>query len=210
MLRICFLSSLIVLAVLLGVALPASAQTIIDDWASIKAPPAPALTEVTADPKTTALLMLDFLKQNCAPNPRCIATLPKSAKLLAAARAKGVTVIYSLFPGPTIADTLPEVAPKGTEPVVTAFFNKFADPNLDKTLKDKGIKTVILIGSAANGAVLGTGTEAFFHHYETVIPVDGMSGRDAYVEQSVVYNFISAPVMGGKVVLTKIDMIKFQ
>ena len=76
-------------------------------------------------------------------------------------------------------------------------------------LKDKGIKTIILVGSAANGAVLFTTTSAFFRGYQTIVPVDGISGKDSYVEQEVVYNFITTPVMGGKVTLTSIDMIKF-
>jgi nicotinamidase-related amidase len=200
---------LAMLATVLVPAAPSLAQTIIDEWPSVKAPSAPELTPVTTDPKTTALLMLDFLKQNCAPNPRCVASLPKVQKLLAAARAKDVTVIYSLFPGPVIGDTLPEVAPKGTEPVVTAFLNKFDGTDLDKILKDKGIKTVIVVGTAANGAVLYTGTSAFFHKYQTIIAVDGASGSTPYIEQYSVYNFVSAPVMGGKVILTRTDMINF-
>src|SRR5229473_4997126 len=55
-------------AALAAVALAAPAvaeQAIIDEWPSIKTPPAPALKEVTVDPKTTALLMLDFVKQTC-------------------------------------------------------------------------------------------------------------------------------------------------
>ncbi len=159
MLRLRHLMPLVALAAAVFYAMPtpAPAQTIIDEWSSVKAPPAPALTSVTVDPKTTALLMLDFLKQNCGSNPRCVATLPKAQKLLAAARANNMTIIYSVFPGPVIGDTLPEVAPKGTEPVVTSFFNKFLDPNLDKVLKDKGIKTVILMGAASDGAILYTG-----------------------------------------------------
>ncbi len=196
-------------AAILGIAAPAPAQSIIDDWASVKAPPAPELKSVTVDPKTTALLMLDFLKQNCAPNPRCTASLPKVQKLLAAARAKNMTVIYSMFPGPVIADTLPQVAPTGSEPVVTSFLDKFVGTDLDKILKDKGIKTVIVVGSASTGAVLYTGTSAWFHKYETIIPVDGMSGMSAYIDQYAVYNFVAAPVMGGKVTLTRTDMIKF-
>ena len=41
------------------------------------------------------------------------------------------------------------------------------------------------------------------------IAVDGVSGKSPYIEQYSIYNFVSAPVMGGKVVLTSIDMIKF-
>ncbi|HET7191910.1 MAG TPA: isochorismatase family protein [Pseudolabrys sp.] len=211
MLRLRHLMPLVGLAAAVFYAMPtpASAQTIIDEWSSVKAPPAPALTSVTVDPKTTALLMLDFLKQNCGSNPRCVATLPKAQKLLAAARAKNMTIIYSVFPGPVIGDTLPEVAPKGTEPVVTSFFNKFLDPNLDKVLKDKGIKTVILMGAASDGAVLYTGTEAFFRHYQTIIAVDAIAGATPYVDQFTVYQFTVAPVMAGKIILTRTDMIKF-
>ena len=209
MFRVHHLLPFAALAAVLVYAGPAPAQTIIDEWPSVKAPPAPELKAVTFDPKTTALLMLDILKQNCAPNPRCIASLPKVQKFLTAARDKGLTVIYSLFPGPVIGDTLPEVAPKGNEPVVTSFLNKFEATDLDKILKDKGIKTVVLVGTAVNGAILYTGTSAFFHGYRTIIAVDGVSGNSPYIEQYSVYNFVSAPVMGGKVILTRIDMIKF-
>src|SRR6202030_3402961 len=62
-----------------------SAQTIIDEWSSVKAPPAPELRDATIAPKTTALLMLDFVKQNCNEKvrPRCPATLPAAKQLLA-------------------------------------------------------------------------------------------------------------------------------
>jgi len=54
------------LAAFVAVVAPASAQqTIIDEWATIKTPPAPELKQVTVDPKTTALLLLDFVKQSC-------------------------------------------------------------------------------------------------------------------------------------------------
>src|SRR5450759_1021809 len=59
MLRFCHLSPLAVLAAFLGFAAPLHAQSIIDEWPSVQAPPAPELTSVTVDPKTTALLMLD-------------------------------------------------------------------------------------------------------------------------------------------------------
>jgi nicotinamidase-related amidase len=215
MLRSRFALSFAALAAVLACASPSSAQTIIDEWPGIKAPSAPELKAFTVDPATTALLMLDFLKQNCAPNPRCVASLPKAQKLLAAARAKGLTIIHSAYPGG--GDILPEVARKESEPLITAILDKFMltnkdgskDTGLDQMLKDKGIKTVIVVGSAANGAVFFTATAAFFHGYQAIIPVDGMSGSSPYIEQEVVYNFVSTPVMGGKVLLTRIDMIQF-
>jgi nicotinamidase-related amidase len=212
MFRMRYLFAFAALGAVLGATAPVSAGTIIDEWSSVQAPPAPKLVDVTVDAKTTALLVLDLIKQTCnnERRPRCIASLPQEKKILAEARAHGLLVVYSVIPGPaTIADTLPEVAPKGDEPIVKAALDKFAGTDLDKILKDKGIKSVILIGTSANGAILNTGTAAFFHGYQTIIPVDGLSGDNAYVEQFVVYDFASAPVMGGKIVLTRIDMIKF-
>jgi nicotinamidase-related amidase len=209
MLCVRYLLPLGAVAAFLSIAEPGRCQSIIDEWASVKAPPAPELTSVTVDPKTTALLMLDFLKQNCGSNPRCVATLPKAKSLLAAARAKNMTVIYSTFPGPVIGDTLSEVAPMGSEPVVTSFFNKFLNTDLDKILQNKGIKSVILMGAASDGAILYTATEAYFHNYQTIVAVDAIAGSTAYVDQFSVYQFKVAPVMGGKVILSRTDMIKF-
>jgi hypothetical protein len=68
----------------------ASAQTIIDEWATVKAPPPPALKGVTIEPKTTALLLLDFNKQTCNSErrPRCVASIPKVANVLKDARER--------------------------------------------------------------------------------------------------------------------------
>ena len=121
------LLSLVALAAVAMVATTASAQTIIDEWQSVKAPPAPALKAVKVDPKTTALLVMDLVKQTCndKSRPRCVASIPKIEKLLADARAKGVMVVYTTVPPVPIADTLPAIAPKGNEPVVVASVDKF-------------------------------------------------------------------------------------
>jgi hypothetical protein len=107
---------------------PSSAQTIINEWSSVTPPPAPELKSVTIDPKTTALLMLDFVKQTCneKTKPRCLATLPAAKHLLAEARAGNVLVIYSVIGGGAVGDTLAEVAPNGKEPVIQAGPNKFS------------------------------------------------------------------------------------
>ena len=40
-------------------------QTIVDEWATVQAPKPPELKPLTLDPKTTALLVLDIIKQSC-------------------------------------------------------------------------------------------------------------------------------------------------
>ncbi|HEY3917848.1 MAG TPA: cysteine hydrolase [Stellaceae bacterium] len=200
---------LALIAATLALAVPVRAADVIDNWSQVQAPAAPKLEDVTIDPKTTALLMLDFLKQNCAPNPACTATLPAVKTLLDQARAKKMLVVYTMFQPAKPADILPQVAPMGKEPMVTAFLDKFIKTNLDQVLKQHHIKTVIVVGSATNGAVLFTAESSFFHGYDVVVPVDGTSARGAYADQSAIYTLAAAPVMGGKIHLTRSTMLKW-
>ena len=191
--------------------LPASAQNIVDEWSSVQAPPAPELKYVTVDPKVTALLLLDFNKQTCNADrrPRCIASIPKVQKLLTEARAHGVYVVYSLSAGASVADIARELAPLGQEPVVTAGPDKFLGTDMEKLLKERGIKTVIITGTAAHGAVLYTASAAAFRGMQVIVPVDGMSAESTYAEQYVAWNIANAPRVSNQSVLTKIDMIKY-
>jgi nicotinamidase-related amidase len=190
--------------------MPASAQTIVDTWDAVKAPPAPELKSVILDSKATALLLLDFNKQTCNAErrPRCIASIPKVQELLEEARSKGFTIIYSLSAGATSTDIARELAPRKGEPVVTAGPDKFMGTDLEKILMDKGIKTVIVTGTAAHGAVLYTASGAAFRGMQVILPVDGMSAENTYSEQYTAWHLANAPRVSSKVILTKIDLIK--
>jgi len=192
------------------VATTAGAASIVDEWSTVKVPPAPALKAVTVDPKTTALLMLDFNKQTCNTErrPRCIASIPKVAKLLATARGAGIPVIYSLGGGGAPADIARELTPAKDEPIVAAGLDKFVGTELESILRQKGIKTVIIVGTAAHGAVLYTATAAATRNLQVVIPLDGISGDIPYVEQYTAWHLVNAPRIE-TVTLTTIDDVKF-
>jgi nicotinamidase-related amidase len=205
-------TSLLLAALVLLLALPAApatAQTIVDEWAAVKAPAAPELKPVTVDPKTTALLMLDFMNQNCGKRPRCVASIPAMKKLLDAARAAKAAVVYSIIANSTTADVIKDVAPMTDERWVQSGPDKFLHTELEKILKDKGIQTVIVTGTASNGAVLFTAAEAVFRGMNVIVPVDGMSAVDPYADLTTVYTFTSAPFVSTKSTLTRSDMIKF-
>jgi nicotinamidase-related amidase len=190
----------------------ARAETIIDEWSRVTVPPAPTLQALTVDPKSTALLILDLVKQTCNAQvrPRCLASLPNVARLIKAARDNKATVIYSLIPGPdTPADILPAVAMLGSEPLVKSGPDKFIGTDLEKMLKADGIQTVVVVGTAAHGAVLYTASHAALLGFNVIIPVDGMSAENTYAEQYVAWNMTHAPVVSAKVKLTAIDMLKF-
>jgi nicotinamidase-related amidase len=205
-----FRSGILLSALICSWSFGASAQTsVIDDWANIKTPPAPALKPVTADPKTTALLMLDFMNQNCGKRPRCVASEPAVKKLLMEARAKGAPVAYSIIANTTLADILNGLAPAEGEPSVQSGVDKFFRTDLEKILKEKGIQTVIVVGTAANGAVLYTASAAALRGMNVIVPVDGMSSADMFSEQYTAWHLANAPVISPRVTLTKLDMIKF-
>jgi nicotinamidase-related amidase len=188
----------------------ARAETIIDQWSAVEAPPPPSLQAVSVDPKTTALLALDLVPQTCNKVPRCLASIAKIATLLDGARRSNTTVVYSLIFGPnTTADILQGVAPIGSEPVVKGGPDKFIGTDLEKILKDKGITTVIVVGTAANGAVFYTASHAALLGFKVIVPVDGMSAENLYAEQSVAWNLLHAPIVSAKETLTAADLITY-
>lgn len=187
---------------------PAAAQNLMDEWASVKPPAAPELKSVTIDPKTTALLMLDFVTPNCSARPRCMASLPAVKKLLAEARSRGMLIAFATGPTGKRADTLADVAPLDNEPVVSTGVDKFFNTDLEKILKDGGTQTVIAIGTAAHGAVLYTASGAALRGMKVIVPVDGMSDT-LYSEQYTAWHLANAPVVSRNVTLTKFDLLKF-
>ena len=189
-------------------------QGIIGEWANVKLPPVPALVPVTVDPKTTALLVLDMMKGNCGARPRCLATLPNVKKLLDAARAHDMMVVYNLTGAGKIEDMVDSsLAPRAGEFMVkdSGGADKFVNSNLDAGLKDKGIKTVIVTGTSAQGAVGGTTNGAAQRGYKAVVPVDGMSAEDAFNELYAIWHiYKGGPVnLTSNATVTRSDLIKF-
>jgi nicotinamidase-related amidase len=199
------------LLIILNPSLVIGETTVVEEWQTVKAPPAPELKPVTVEAQSTALLMLDFNHQTCnmERRPRCIASLPKVQQLLTAARSHGATVIYSLSAGATPADIAAVVAPKEAEPVVTSGPDKFMGTELEEMLKKKGIKTVIVAGTAAHGAVLYTASGAALRGMKVIIPVEGLSADSLYAEQYTVWHLANAPRVSGQVTITKGEMIKW-
>ena len=191
----------------------AHAETVIDEWASVKLPPAPVLKPVTLVPSETAVLAMDFTTQTCTPQRRlrCANQVPQVARLLAEARQKGAFIVYSVaLPGSTAADILKEVMPAAGEPVLPPLGpDKFVNSELDRMLKEHGIKTVVAIGTQAHTSVLHTGASAALRGYKVIVPVDGMSGDDAWPEAYTAWHLANAARIGPQVTLTRMDMITF-
>ncbi len=194
-------------------ALPSAAAA--EDLTQPELPTLPDVTPVLVDPATTAYLVLDINSAVCPPRPACMASIPAVNRLLGKARAAGAFVAYSTTPNATV---LPDVAPRANEPVVTSRADKFYNTDLDQILRDHGIHTVIVVGSAANGAVLYTTFGAVLRGYTVVVATDGISSGpdfDTFLAQYQVLNMpgfsnpTNEPLKPTSATLSRTDLVSF-
>jgi nicotinamidase-related amidase len=186
-------------------------NTIIENWADVDVPPAPKLSPVTVENNKTALLMLDFQNNNCnlERRPRCVNTVPAVRKLLETARAKNLSVVYSLTTKAEPNNILEHLVPLAGEPIVKSTVDKFFDTDLEDILNQAGVDTVIIVGTAAEGAVLHTVTAACIRGFNVIVPIDGLSSSFEFAEQYTIWHLANSPGTKKRTTLTRFDMISF-
>ena len=191
----------------------AQAQTVIDEWASAKLPAAPALKPAKIVPGETALLVMDFTNQTCSKERRirCHNSVPKVLKLVNEARAKGALIIYSVaVPKSVPGDIVEELTPAAGEQVLPPLGpDKFINSDLEKTLKDKKVTTVVAMGTQAQTSVLHTGATAALKGFKVIVPVDAMSADDVFPEAYTAWHLSTAARISTNVTLTRLGMISF-
>lgn len=212
------MKSIIALALSIGAAVcisvaPAHSQTLIEEWGSAKLPAPPQLKPAKIEAKETAVLVMDFTRQTCTAErrKRCADSVAKVLKFVTEARAKGAVILYSVaVPNSVPGDILPELKPASGETVLPPLGpDKFNNSDLEKTLKDKGIKTVVAMGTQAQTSVLHTGATAALRGFKVIVPVDGMSADDVFPELYTAWHLSTAARISGNVTLTRFDMISF-
>jgi len=194
-------------------ATPVRAQTLIEEWGTAKFPAPPPLKPAKIEAKETALLVMDFTKQTCTPErrKRCADSVPKVVKLVTEARAKGTLIIYSVaVPNSVATDVLKDLTPAAGEQVLPPLGpDKFINSDLEKTLKDKGIKTVVAMGTQAQTSVLHTGSTAALKGFKVIVPVDGMSADEVFPELYTAWHLATAARISSNMTLTKFELIGF-
>ena len=191
---------------------PAHSQGILDDWSQVKAPAPPALKTVRVAPASSALIVMDVSVRTCsqAKRPRCVATLRAIARLVRQARASGVPVLYSLVGHDRRSDIPESFAARTSDTVLTgAGPDKFVGSDLESILRAQHVKTLITVGTSAEGAVLNTASGAAFRGFEVVVPVDGMSSDTLYGEQLTAWYLAHAPRVSQRTTLTAVDRMRF-
>ena len=202
-------------ALIAALAVSPSTADVISEWSTAVAPPAPELKDVTVDPSTTALLLLDIMKFNCSTRPRCVATIPAIKKLHDEARAHNMMVWYSLVgsDGKATPDDLmdPAIKARDGEWYRRGGPDKFLDSTLDPFLKQGNIKTVIVCGNSFQSAAVSTAQEATQRGYKVIVPVDCSAGDTVYQEQYAVFQLSKGAPAGvtSNVTITRGSMVKF-
>lgn len=182
---------------------------ILELWDNTEIPARPEISDIKIDAATTALLILDIEEKTTNPQrrPRAVKSVPAIRTLLDYARSKKMTVVFSLTSGAKKETILKEVTPLPDEKIVSSSVDKYFKTDLEKILNAKKIKTVIIVGTAAEGAVLGTSIGSVTRGFKVIIPVDGISSSTIYAEQYVVWHMLNAPATKGNVAITTIQKI---
>ena len=125
--------------------------------------------------------------------------------LLGTFKARAVTVgVNWRLAAPEIAYVLGDA---GCE---TIFVGAEFYATVEKILPDcPRLKTVIAMGTQAHTSVLHTGAAAALRGYKVIVPVDAMSGDDAWPELYTAWHLANAARISPQVTLTRLDMIKF-
>ena len=186
---------------------------------TLQMPAQPEPARVTLDPKTTALMVLDYVEDICNSQASCkTKMLPAMTPFMERVRKAGLTVAYGTR-AQNMTKWLKEVAPApGDIKIISTAQDRFYNTDLDKTLKAKGIKTLIMVGWKVSGSVTYTSVGAMARDYTVVVPVDTTSAGSSYETTIGFYNVLNSgnanlpnqPLKPNAVTLTRTDMITFR
>jgi nicotinamidase-related amidase len=213
------LASGLVLALSCGAAQAQPAAQSGKPMMTLQMPATPDPARVTLDPKTTALVVLDFVEDICNAQPSCKGQmLPAMIPFLDRVRKAGLVVAYGTRER-NMTKWLKEVAPApGDIKIINTAQDRFYDTELDKVLKAKGIKTLIMAGWKVSGSVTYTSVGAMARDYTVVIPMDTTSAASGYETAIGFYNVLNSgnanlanePLKPKAVTLSRTDMFTFQ
>jgi nicotinamidase-related amidase len=186
---------------------------------TLQMPALPAPVPVTLNPKTTALLVFDYVEPICNSQPKCKGEmLPAMTPFMARVRKAGLVVAYGTREE-NVSKWLPEVAPEpGDIKVVNTAQDRFYNTDLDKALKARGITTIIMVGWKVSGSVAYSSVGATVRGYTVVIPVDTTAATTDYEQVIGFYNILNQlngnltnqPLKSKAPTLSRTDMITFQ
>lgn len=171
-------------------------------------------TVIKLDAPRTAVLVVDMLNDFCKPGGAMV--LPGYERLVApqravidAARQTGATVAFIVdthrknlrrereflkrtphcLEGSWGAQVIDDLKPHPNDIFVTKRrYSAFFNTDLDVTLRDNEIDTVIVMGVVTNICVRSTVHDAFFYGYQVVVPEDTVAATGPREQESSLYD----------------------
>lgn len=166
------------------------------------------------DPDTTAILVIDMLNEFCKPGgamvlPGYEELLEPQTALIKAGRKAGVPIVFikdthrpnmrrerefakrtpHCLEGEWGAQIISELEPQANDIfVVKRRYSGFFNTDLDLTLKDLEIDTLVVIGVVTNICVRSTVHDAFFLGYNVVVPEDCVAATGPREQISTLYD----------------------
>lgn len=171
---------------------------------------------VTANPQTTALLVLELSEYLEDPEYFAAPLVPGVTSLLDRARSAGLLIAFTVphvFKGTPQGQVYSGFKRRACEAVFyPVAFDKFGGGQLQSLLSLFNISTLIITGCKANMAVMITATRAVTEfNYDIVIPVDGLAATTDYEKDYTLYEFRAYPAGYPKrFTFTTLDMINFK
>jgi len=104
---------------------------------------------------------------------------------------EGATREYADAPGALeCIAVIDELAPLPGDPVIDKYaYGSFHGTNLDRLLRELGVRSLVVTGTVAQICVDQTAREAMQHGYRTVLVSDGVSSFDAELKAATLKNF---------------------
>ena len=163
-------------------------------------PDIPEPRDISLDPGTMAVAVLDLTTRCLEPLAPCGALLSGVGNFLGRARAAGAPIVFTVSlrdRGTPRGIVAPSLGRLESESVVSPdSFDKFFGEELQNVLR--GAESLVIVGAATNVAVMYTATTAArVYKYNVVIPVDGVAAASRYENDYALHQLHALP--GGSV-----------
>jgi nicotinamidase-related amidase len=164
-------------------------------------------------PTDSGIAVLDQSAPEGPPQLRQSQLWGRLSSFLERVRPTGVPVIFTLSAsrrGTPAGEVAPALNRRETEPAIFPdAFDKFISGELESFLSAHNVRNLVVVGSATNNAVMYTATTAArVHHYNVIIPIDGVSARD-YEHEYALHQLSVLPRAATPVQFSTLSTIEF-
>jgi ureidoacrylate peracid hydrolase len=170
--------------------------------------------QVRIDPKSTAIIVIDMLNEFCKPGgamvlPGYERLVPPQKKVIEAGRQAGSAILFvadthrpnvrqdreflkrtpHCLEGTWGARVIDDLDPRSDDVyIVKRRYSAFFNTDLDLTLRDLQVDTLVIFGVVTNICVRSTVHDAFFLGYQVIVPEDCVAATGPREQESSLYD----------------------